>query len=50
MEYLEVLIVLAMVLVNGVFAAYEIALASISVSRLQLLVSERRDGAVAASP
>ncbi len=48
MEYFAVLIVLAMVLLNGVLAAYEIALTSISRSRLQLLVSERHAGAVAA--
>lgn len=48
MEYLELIVVLAMVMVNGVFAAYEIALASVSLPRLQLLVSDNRRGASAA--
>lgn len=47
-EYLDLLIVLVMVAVNGVFASYEIALASVSVSKLQLLIDERRAGAKAA--
>ena len=38
----------AMVLVNAVFAAYEIALASVTVARLQVLATERRRGAAAA--
>ena len=42
---LEILVVLGMVLVNAVFAAYEIALASVSVSRLQMLINEHRAGA-----
>jgi putative hemolysin len=37
-----------MVLLNGVFAAYEIALASISHARLQLLLTQKRFGAGAA--
>lgn len=48
MESLELLVVVLMVFVNGVFAAYEIALASVTVSRLQLLANERRAGATAA--
>ncbi len=48
MESLELIVVLAMVLVNAVFAGYEIALASISVSRLQVLINENRSGAQAA--
>ncbi len=35
MEFTELLVVVLMVLVNAVFAGYEIALASVSVSRLQ---------------
>lgn len=48
MESLELIVVLLMVLINGVFAAYEISLASVSLSRLQVLVSEGRRGAAAA--
>jgi len=48
MEHLEFVVVLFMVFVNAVFAAYEIALASVSVARLQALSGERRTGAVAA--
>lgn len=48
MGHWEFLIVLGMVLVNGVFAGYEIALASVSLARLQALASERRAGAAAA--
>jgi putative hemolysin len=36
---------LAMIAVNAVFAAYEIALASVSVGRLQILAQENRRGA-----
>lgn len=48
MQFLELIVVAIMVFVNGVFAAYEIALASISVARLQFLVSQHRRGAGAA--
>jgi putative hemolysin len=48
MASIEFLVVAIMVIVNGVFAAYEIALASVSVARLQLLVGEHRRGARAA--
>ena len=36
------------VLLNGVFSGYEIALASVTVARLQVLVGENRAGAKAA--
>lgn len=42
---LEFLVVVAMVLVNAVFAAYEIALASVTVSRLHVLINDHRGGA-----
>ena len=45
----EILVMLSMILVNSIFAAFEIALASITKSRLQLLVRDRRAGAKAAS-
>lgn len=48
MELIELLIVLLMVAVNGVFAAYEIALASVSLARLQMLAGEKRSGALSA--
>lgn len=38
-----------MILLNGLFAAYEIALASVSLARLQLLAGEHRWGAKAAA-
>lgn len=41
-------IIAAMVLLNGVFAAYELALASASLARLQMLAHENRLGAKAA--
>ncbi len=41
-------VVLAMILFNSVFAAYEIALASVSLARLEILVREKRPGAKAA--
>ncbi len=47
-DRLEFLVVIVMVLVNAVFAGYEIALASVSVSRLQSLTNQRRAGAAAA--
>jgi putative hemolysin len=47
-EGLEILVVVLMIFVNGVFAGYEIALASVSVSRLQMLACEGRSGATAA--
>ncbi len=45
---MELFVVLLMVLVNAIFAAYEIALASVSVSRLQGLVRDGRAGAASA--
>lgn len=45
---MELLVVLLMVLVNAIFAAYEIALASVTVSRLQGLVRDGRAGAASA--
>jgi putative hemolysin len=47
-QYLELIIILVMIGFNGLFAAYEIALASISVARLQVLVKENHRGAKAA--
>ena len=41
----ELIVMAAMIAVNALFAAYEIALASVSVGRLQLLVQENRPGA-----
>ncbi len=45
MEGVEWFVIAGMILLNSVFAAYEIALASISLARLQLLVRENRPGA-----
>jgi putative hemolysin len=45
---IELTVILAMIGVNALFAAYEIALASVSVGRLQLMVQENRRGAQAA--
>jgi len=45
---IELGIMVAMVLFNGVFAGYEIALASVTVARLRVLVGENRAGAKAA--
>ena len=44
----ELLVIAVMVAVNSVFAAYEIALASVSVARLEMLAREKRGGAHAA--
>ncbi|MHB0958270.1 MAG: hemolysin family protein [Pirellulaceae bacterium] len=44
----ELTIILSMIAVNSVFAAYEIALASISLSRLHAIVRENRKGSKAA--
>ena len=43
-----VLIILAMLILNGFFAAYELALASIRTARLRALVDQKRPGAVIA--
>ncbi len=48
MESSEAIVILLMIFVNGVFAAYEIALASVSVSRLQVWANEGRAGAASA--
>jgi putative hemolysin len=47
-DFVELIVMAAMVGFNGVFAGYEIALASITMGRLQLLVNENRAGAKAA--
>lgn len=44
----ELAVMAGMIVINSLFAGYEIALASISVSRLQVLVRENRIGAAAA--
>ncbi len=44
----EIAVMLSMIAMNSIFAGYEIALASASVARLQVLVRERRSGADAA--
>ena len=41
---IELLIMAAMVLFNGVFAGYEIALAAVTMARLQVLARENRAG------
>ena len=45
---LELVIIAVMIAFNGVFAAYEIALASVGLARLDTLVQERQRGAGAA--
>jgi putative hemolysin len=46
--WLEIIIILAMIGLNSLFAAYEIALASVSVARLQVLVKDGYRGSKAA--
>lgn len=41
----ELTVMLAMIALNSVFAGYEIALASISTARLEMLARENRPGA-----
>ena len=48
MPVFAITIILSMIAVNGLFAGYEIALASVSVARLHILVQEKRAGAAAA--
>ncbi len=48
MGIVELLMMVVMVLFNGVFAGYEIALASVTIARLQVLLQENRAGAKAA--
>jgi putative hemolysin len=43
----ELTVMATMIAVNSIFAGYEIALASVSLARLQLLVREGRRGATA---
>lgn len=45
----ELVVIVGMVAVNAIFAAYEIALASVSLGRLQALAGEGRRGAAAAA-
>lgn len=45
----ELTVMAAMIAVNAVLAAYEIALASVTAARLELLVAEQRPGAAAAA-
>jgi putative hemolysin len=45
---IELLVMAAMVLFNGVFAGYEIALAAVTAARLQVMARENRAGAKAA--
>jgi putative hemolysin len=44
---IELVVMAVMIAINGFFAAYEIALASVSVGRLQLLVQDNKRGAKA---
>jgi putative hemolysin len=46
--WFELVVMVAMVIFNGLFAGYEIALASVTIARLQALVREGRAGAKAA--
>lgn len=48
MGVIELVIMATMVIFNGVFAGYEIALAAVMIARLQVLASENRAGAKAA--
>ncbi len=48
MEIIELITIVAMVIFNGVFAGYEIALAAVTVARLQIMARENRAGAKAA--
>jgi putative hemolysin len=45
---IELIVILVMIAFNGVFAAYEIALASVGLGRLHSLAAQRRPGAAAA--
>ncbi len=45
MTFIEVFVIVSMLAVNAVFAAYEMALASISRARLEVLVQAKRRGA-----
>lgn len=48
MGWIELLIILVMLALNSVFAAYELALASVSAGRLKLLADRKHAGAAAA--
>ena len=48
MPLAETVIILVMLVFNAMFAAYELALASVSVARLSELVAQKRPGAQAA--
>lgn len=48
MQFFELIIILVMIGFNGLFAAYEIALASVTIARLQVLMKENHRGAKAA--
>lgn len=48
MGTVELIVIAMMITLNSVFAAYEIALASVGLGRLHALVAERRRGAAAA--
>lgn len=48
MGFIELGVMAAMVLFNGIFAGYEIALAAVTIARIQVLVQENRAGARAA--
>ena len=45
---MDVLVIVAMLAINGVFAAYEMALASVSRARLEVLAQAKRKGAACA--
>ena len=48
MSFVELAVMVGMVIFNGLFAGYEIALAAVTIARLQILVRENRAGAKAA--
>ncbi|MCI0685056.1 MAG: hemolysin family protein [Gemmataceae bacterium] len=48
MATVELIVIVSMIAFNGVFAAYEIALAASSMARLHMLANENRSGAKAA--
>lgn len=45
---IELIVIAVMIVCNGVFACYELAIASVSAGRLQLLANQRRRGAASA--
>ena len=46
---IELVVMAVMILVNGAFAAYELALASVHLARLEQLAGEKKAGALAAA-